>query len=148
MPLSFPDTPDILTSDEAGLQTPQTTPFTFTFTEDLQQILFATNIAVTDATVGDRQFMYELFSDTGLLYWQAFAFSVQAPSSTEQHYWPQGAEGIIIGLELRPIDTPAQLYAKRGWTWVFRDFNAVSAGDIQFIRFELDVLVRSSNAFA
>ena len=149
MPLSWPETPDIVTSQELGLSTPgQTTPFTFTFTEELSQVLWLTNIVLTDATVGTRQFFINFFSDTGLLYWQAFGLSTQAASSIEQTYYAQGDEQVAILSVASPLNIPPQFYVRRNWTMVFGDLNTISAGDLQFPRFELDILVRTSNVIA
>ena len=149
MPLSWPDTPDIVTSQELGLSVPgQTTPFTFTFLEELSQLLWVTNIVLTDATVGTRQFFINIFSDTGLLYWQAFGLTTVGATTLEQFYFAQGEEQIAIGAVASPLNIPEQFYVRRNWTMVFGDLNTISAGDLQFPRFELDILVRTSNVIA
>lgn len=147
MPLSWPNTPSILTSDELGLATPgQTTPFTFTVSEELIQVLWITMIYLSDATVGVRQPFCNFFSDTGFLYWQCFGFSTIPATTLEQFYYAQGDEQVVIGVQAAPQNIPAQFYMRRGWSITFGDVNTVSAGDLQFPRFEFDVLVPTSNA--
>ncbi len=147
MPLSWPNTPSILTSDELGLATPgQTTPFTFTVSEELIQVLWLTNIVLTDAVVGNRQFFINFFSETGTLYWQCFGLTVVPASTLEQMYYAQGDEQVALLAVASPLNIPAQFYMRRGWTMTFGDVFGISAGDLQFPRFEFDVLVPTSNA--
>jgi len=139
MPLSDTRTSRIITSEDLGISTGQLVPFSYTFLKSdfvVAQLLYVTNIYLSDATVATRLPSCAITTPSGQLAWNMISQSTVTASQSEQIYWAQGEQTQGFFTNILPRRLARQFYVFPGYSIRF-DSLTVGPGDLQSPFFSL-----------